>query len=341
MGQRTAHTLLCLLALVSSGLHVQASDNPTDNKHANEIGEFQEILQTKVREDILALEEKFNDLVKDVNLALDSLRNYTEKSIEELREHTRIDMVERDEYLNNNTRIFESYAREKIEELNNTMKENFDNLNEISEAERHSIVEWIHQRSHSHEDILKSEIGLCAFDNGHAGLDVVTYNSEKGSAGYMGGTKKWRVLNTTNPDNCCKEEGQGEDCEDCAMKVLNRQTGFFTVPPNAAGLYIFTFSVTIDTFDDNQFLPKEYKFEKNGHFLDDGLMGLYADAGSNRLNDKVQGSRTILLRLEDGDQVAVRQTRAQYGLDRHVSFCGALLHLNKVIFFVKHTFKQI
>ena len=74
--------------------------------------------------------------------------------------------------------------------------------------------------------------------------------------------------------------------------------------------------------------PNEYKFEKNEELLDD--TGLYADAGSNWRNDKVPGSRTIFLRLEDGDRVAVRQTRANYVLDHHISFCGALIHLKKV-----------
>ena len=113
------------------------------------------------------------------------------------------------------------------------------------------------------------------------------------------------------------------------MKVLNRQTGFFTVPANAAGLYMFTFSATMDTFDaDHGLSPNEYKFERNGEILDE--TGLYADVGSNWKNDKVPGSRTIFLRLEDGDNVAVVQTRARYVLDHHISFCGALIHLNKV-----------
>jgi len=326
----SALALSCLLALAAWGMEVRAATHhhPTDNKHEDAIEEFQEILQNQVRNDFLELEEKFNDLVEDINLTLESLQTYTNESIEELRKHTLDNMVERDQHLDNNMVSFESYITDKIEELNSTMKENFDKLNELSEGERHTIVGWIHQRTHSHEDILKSEIGLCAYDNGHEGVGVVTYNSGTDSAGYVGGTKKWRVFNTTHPDLCCKGPGQGDDCEDCAMKVLNRQTGYFTVPQNAAGLYMFTFSVTMDTFDDYELLPKEYKFEKNGHLLDDGLMGIYADAGSNRANDKVPGSRTILLRLEDGDQVAVRQTRAD-GLDGQILFCGALLHLKK------------
>ena len=180
---------------------------------------------------------------------------------------------------------------------------------------------------------MKSEIGLCVFDHGHRGVDRVTYNSAHG--GYIDGHTSWRVFNVTRPDNCCP--GSVTDyCEDCAMKVLNRQTGKFTVPPNAAGLYMFTFSATMDTYDGkNRFSPNEYMFEKNEELLDE--TGLYADAGSNWKNDKVPGSQTIFLRLEDGDKVSVRQTRAKYGMDQHISFCGALIHLKKVTSFKSDT----
>ena len=305
---------------------VRATSDLAEHSDKMEIEDFQVVLQTRVREDILTIQEKFNNLVQAVNATLEGLQNFTEQSIAELREHTFANMEKRDRNLDENIRTLEDYAGIKIENLNGIMKDNFENLNGISKSERSSIIDWIHQRSHHHEDLLKSEIGLCVFDHGHRGVDRVTYNSAHG--GYIDGHTSWRVFNVTRPDNCCP--GAVTDyCEDCAMKVLNRQTGKFTVPPNAAGLYMFTFSATMDTFDAHHgFSPNEYEFEKNEELL--GQTRLYADAGSNWKNDKVSGSRTIFLRLEDGDRVSVRQTRARYGLDRHVSFCGALVHLKKV-----------
>ena len=328
MGQRVVLTLLYFLSTFSSRFLVQATSGPSEHEHKRDIEYFQEVLQTSVRKDILKLQEKFNVLVDEVNTALEGLQSYTEESIRELREHTLANMGKRDTTLDNNTRTLEEYARSRIEDLNNAMKENFENLNKVSRDERSSTIGWIHERSHQHEDLLKSEIGLCVYDHGHRGIGVVTYNSAKGPAGYIDRHTKWRVFNVTRPHNCCP--GPEDDyCEDCAMKVLNRQTGFFTVPLNAAGLYLFTFSTTMDTFDANHGLsPNEYKFEKNGELL--GETGLYADAGSNWRNDKLPGSRTIFLRLEDGDRVAVRQTRAKHVLDHHISFCGALIHLKKV-----------
>merc|ERR1719350_1200060 len=315
---------LAFLTILSTNILVLATSGPSEHQDKLDIEHFQEVLQTRVREDILELQEKFDALVEEVGTTLEALGNYTKQSIEELRDFSTANIKKRDKNLDENTRVLADYANNRIIELDSTMVENFERLNNNSREERASMIEWIHQRNHRHEDLFKSHIGLCVFDQTHKGIGVVTYNSPNG--GYIDNHRKWRVFNVTRPDNCCEKGDAG--CEDCAMKVLNRQTGFFTVPANAAGLYMFTFSATMDTFDaDHGFSPNEYKFQRNGEILDE--TGLYADVGSNWKNDKVPGSRTIFLRLEDGDSVAVVQTRARYVLDHHISFCGALIHLNK------------
>ena len=53
--------------------------------------------------------------------------------------------------------------------------------------------------------------------------------------------------------------------------------------------------------------------------------------GSTRFsNDKAPGSKTIFLDLNVGDQVDVVQLRHKTAHDVKLSFCGLLLHLNKV-----------
>ena len=47
-------------------------------------------------------------------------------------------------------------------------------------------------------------------------------------------------------------------------------------------------------------------------------------------NDKAPGSKTIFLDLNVGDQVDVVQLRHKTAHDVKLSFCGLLLHLNKV-----------
>jgi len=325
MGRTTFFGLACL-SILSMNILVLATSGPSEHQDKLDIEHFQEVLQTRVREDILELQEKFDALVEEVGTTLEALGNYTKQSIEELRDFSTANIKKRDKNLDENTRMLEDYANDRIIELDSTMKENFERLNNNSREERASMIEWIHQRNHRHEDLFKSHIGLCVFDQTHKGIGLVTYNSPNG--GYIDNHRKWRVFNVTRPDNCCANEDADAGCEDCAMKVLNRQTGFFTVPANGAGLYMFTFSATMDTFDANHGLsPNEYKFERNGEILDE--TGLYADVSSNWKNDKVPGSRTIFLRLEEGDNVGLVQTRARYVLDHHISFCGALIHLNK------------
>ena len=107
------------------------------------------------------------------------------------------------------------------------------------------------------------------------------------------------------------------------------------MPQNADGLYLFTFSITMDTWD---FIEGHtwdfYYFRKNGR----KILGseLYGDAGSNEDHDKLPGSKTILLELNAGDFVDVFQEKKRDIPDRQASFCGSLIHLRKVLpFFSK------
>merc|ERR1719357_2101317 len=118
----------------------------------------------------------------------------------------------------------------------------------------------------------------------------------------------WQVFNES-----CNQES-------CASEVLNRHTGRFTVPENAGGLYLFTFSITMDTWD-------FYYFRKNGRKIQGSE--LYGDAGSNEDHDKLPGSRTILLELNAGDSIDVFQKKKRDIPDRQASFCGSLIHLRK------------
>merc|ERR1712223_1852620 len=152
------------------------------------------VLRTRVREDILELQERFDALVVEVSTTLEA------QSIEELREFSTANIKKRDKNLDENTRLLEGYANDRIKELDSTMKENFERLNNNSREERASMIEWIHQRSHRHEDLFKSHIGLCVFDQTHKGIGRVTYNSPNG--GYIDSHRKWRVLNATRPDEC-------------------------------------------------------------------------------------------------------------------------------------------
>merc|ERR1712061_104900 len=118
------------------------------------------------------------------------------------------------------------------------------------------------------------------------------------------------------------------------MRVLNRTSGMFKVPTGATGLYLFTFSVTMDTADLNTTEPSEYEFVKNGMPIPGTR--IYSDAGVRRpghgqtgIYDMVSGSNTILLKLEEDDEVGVKQLEDTDIPDYSVTFCGTLIHLDK------------
>ena len=178
-------------------------------------------------------------------------------------------------------------------------------------------MDWANERSSIHENLLKTDVTLCAYDDVQSSRrGVVRYNSRH--SGFLNDQKSWQVFNES-----CKRES-------CATEVLNRHTGRFTVPENAEGLYLFTFSITMDTWD---FIEGHtwdfYYFRKNGR----KILGseLYGDAGSNEDHDKLPGSRTILLELNAGDSIDVFQQKKRDIPDRQSSFCGSLIHLRKVL----------
>ena len=207
----------------------------------------QKILENAVEDDLLKTKEKFNMLANETKEAMMNLRNYIETALIELKDHVERNLNSSDATINKNTKAFESYAKDKFEEMNVTMLQNLESFNQLSADERSKTIGWSHQRNHHNEDFFKTTVALCVYDHAHKGYpgQVVSYNSPQDS-GYVEGKTRWRVFNQTNPDQCCFRSSS--NCEACAMKVLNRVTGAFTVPANASGVYMFTFTVTMDTY---------------------------------------------------------------------------------------------
>ena len=273
-------------------------------------------LEDSVMRDVLELKESFNKIVGDINTAFGEYRAFTEGSVTELNLHIDSEMKQNDEALEENTKLLEDFTKSQVKEMDKTLLENLQTLSTTMAQERSSIVSWAHQRSTFHEDILKTDVALCAFDyDDEKRTGVVNYNGRH--SGYLTDQKSWRVFNET-----CNQES-------CAKEVLNRDTGRFTVPQNADGLYLFTFSITMDTFDYLEGHTWDYYyFRKNGHKV--AGTGLYGNVGSNPHSDMFPGSRTIILDLKAGDYVEVFQTKGKAVPDLQALFCGSLIHLTKV-----------
>jgi len=282
--------------------------------NANEIENQWIILEESVMRDVLELKESLNKIVGDINTAFGEYRAFTEGSVRDLNLHIESDMRKSDETLEKYTKDLEEDTKKKVRKMNKTLLENLQSLNEVMAQERSSIVDWANQRSIFNEDILKTDVALCAYNDIQNSRGVVKYNGR--NSGYINDQKHWRVFNET-----CNQES-------CAREVLNRETGRFTVPQNADGLYMFTFSITMDTWD---FIEGHswdyYYFRKNGHEVIG--TGLYGNVGSNEDSDKVPGSRTVLLELNSGDAIDVFQMQEKNIPDRQASFCGSLIHLKK------------
>jgi len=312
---------LVLLVLVFASASFQ--DESLADKNKEDIVKHEEILKEKVAADLQELKTKFKELVTTVNSKLTELRDYTKDAIEKLQEDTTAHMNAGDTTIKENIKNLEEHIRNKVNEVNEKMVENLKALSKASAKQRKDIRDWNNERSRKHEEILGTHVSLCAYDYGDYAKGknhVVTYNSARG--GYLDGHKSWQVLG-----------GPKHNDEAMAMKVLNRTAGTFQVPKNASGLYMFTFSVTMDTADFNS-ESSMYEFVKNGAAIPGTR--IYSDAGlphprkgRSAIYDTTPASNTIFLKLEEYDEVAVRQLKETDIPDYHVSFCGSLIHLEK------------
>ena len=313
--ERQASLLLVLLVISLAG--VQASGvNKQVKKNKEDIEKLSQFIREDViKPDHLKIEEKFDKLIDEINKGFEGLRTYVEHSVKQLADHTKDQMTKSDERDMKNIKMLEVKTKNMFESMNETMMNNLDKLSTTTETERQSIIDWAHQRAVLHENILKTKVAVCAHDHASFGPEaVVQYDSTSG--GYIDNSYSIRMI-----DQDCG------DSDDCAKTVLNKDTGVFTVPEKAGGVYMFTFTVLMDTWD-TSLKPSAYKFRKNEKILE-GTM-IHSDVGYNHIHDIVPGSRTILLELDAGDRVDVFQDEATDLTNYKVSFCGALIYLEKV-----------
>merc|ERR1712012_377791 len=316
--------LIAVVLLVLVVASASAQDESLADKNKDDIVKHEDILKDMVATDLQELKTKIKLFVENVNSKLTELRTKTKEAIEKLQEDTAANMKTGDTTIKDNIKKLEEHIRNKINEVNEKMGDNLKALSGATSKERKDIRNWNDDRSTKHENILGTHVSLCAYDHGDYAKEkehVVTYNSAR--SGYLDGHKSWQVL-----------RGPKHNDEAMAMEELNRASGTFKVPKNASGLYMFTFSVTMDTADFNS-ESSMYEFVKNG----DAIPGtrIYSDAGlphpkegMSAIYDTTPASNTIFLKLEEYDEVAVRQLMETDIPDYHVSFCGSLIRLEKV-----------
>merc|ERR1711973_896417 len=292
MSRQWVEYIFCIVWLFNC---VDGTFDKQAHTNANNIESGWLTLEESVMRDVLELKESFNKIHEDINKAFGEFRAYTEGSIEDLSKQIVAELGKSDRVLESSTEKLEDYTKSKVVEMNKTLLENLQTLSSTMAEERRSIVDWANERSSIHENLLKTDVTLCTHDNvqSRSRRRAVNYNGRH--SGFLNDQKSWQAFNES-----CNQES-------CAMEVLNRDTGRFKVPQNADGLYLFTFSITMDTWD---FID----FRKNGR----KILGseLYGDAGSNEDHDKLPGSRTILLELNAGDSTDVFQEKKRDIPDR-------------------------
>merc|ERR1719445_1867080 len=175
--------------------YVEGTVDKQAHTNANNIESGWLTLEESVMRDVLELKESFNKIHEDINKAFGEFRAFTEGSIEDLSKQIVEELEKSDKVLESSTEKLEIYTKSKVVEMNKTLLENLQTLSTTMAGERRSIVDWANERSSIHENLLKTDVTLCAYDDVQSSRrrGVVRYNGRH--SGFLNDQKSWQVFN--------------------------------------------------------------------------------------------------------------------------------------------------
>merc|ERR1719445_1541131 len=145
--------------------YVEGTVDKQAHTNANNIESGWLTLEESVMRDVLELKESFNKIHEDINKAFGEFRAFTEESVEDLSKEIVAELGKSDKVLESSTEKLENYTKSKVVEMNKTLLENLQTLSSTMAEERRSIVDWANERSSIHENLLKTDVTLCAHDD--------------------------------------------------------------------------------------------------------------------------------------------------------------------------------
>merc|ERR1712156_915115 len=175
MNRQWVEYLLCIVWLFN---YVDGTFDKQAHTNANQIESGWLTLEESVMRDVLELKESFNKIHEDINQAFGEFRAFTEGSIKDLSKQIEAELGKSDRVLESSTKNLEDYTKSKVVEMNKTLLENLQTLSTTMAGERRSIVDWANERSSIHENLLKTDVTLCAYDDVQSSRrrGVVRYN---------------------------------------------------------------------------------------------------------------------------------------------------------------------
>merc|ERR1712018_1088188 len=169
--------------------YVDGTFDKQAHTNANQIESGWLTLEESVMRDVLELKESFNKIHEDINQAFGEFRAYTEGSIEDLSKQIVAELGKSDRVLESSTEKLEDYTKSKVVEMNKTLLENLQTLSTTMAGERKSIVDWANERSSIHENLLKTDVTLCAHDDVQSSSRRRAVNCNGGHSGFLNDQK--------------------------------------------------------------------------------------------------------------------------------------------------------
>lgn len=293
--------------MVAMALTLVGANSPEVTDLKQDVADVKSFLINKLAPDVEANHKNVQETRTMTNSAAEQILAFVEEAMTQSANKTakRMDIMQEafKEYIEN---IIET-SSQNHKALQNQTQANEEKMSSELTHQLQTAVEEMESRLQQHEAILTTRLAVCGWTHSHRGRDKVVYQQMPMHSVNVAGTKL-----------------RGSD-------VLEMSTGLFTVPQGGTGTYSINYGVMLDTVDGaGQPAPAKFvlqattgKPKRNGYVKGSMVM---SDVGTTAGSDVVPASREVLLHMEAGDSLELRQLNRAAETSYSISLCVHLVH---------------
>jgi hypothetical protein len=301
---RTSITLPLLLAMA---LTLVGANSPEVTDLKQDVADVKSFLINKLAPDVEANHKSVQETRTMTNNATEQILVFVKEAMNQAANKTakRMDIMQ--EALKEYIEIIIETNSQNHEALHNQTLANEEKMSSELTHQLQTAVEEMESRLQQHEAILTTRLAVCGWTHSHRGRDKVVYQQMP-----------------MHSVNVAGREIRGGD-------VLEMSTGLFTVPQGGNGTYSINYGVLLDTVNGAgrsapaKFALKATTGRPKRTAIIKGSM-VMSDAGTRAGSDVVPASREVLLHMEPGDSLELRQLNRAAETSYSISLCVHLVH---------------
>ena len=298
---------LTLPLLLAMALTLVGANSPEVTDLKQDVADVKSFLINKLAPDVEANHKSVQETRTMTNIATEQILAHVKEAMTQSANRTarRMDIMQE---------AFKGYIENIIENsfqnhqaLQNQTQANKEKMSSELTHNLQTAVEEMESRLQQHEAILTTRLAVCGWTHSHRGRDKVVYQQMP-----------------MHSVNIAGREIRGGD-------VLDMSTGLFTVPQGGTGTYSISYGVMLDTVNGAgrsapaKFALKATTGRPRRTAIIKGSM-VMSDAGTRAGSDVVPASREVLLHMEAGDSLELRQLNRAAETSYSISLCVHLVH---------------